>query len=90
MEVFTFENEDHTLGTLLQEELLLDPDVTFSGYIAPHPLEKVIKLKVQVKEVFDEDSGEKIPTKIPKEALLEAIERLKDKFDDINQMFTNQ
>ena len=43
---FLFKNENHTLGYLIQCELLNDPLVTFAGYINEHPLEKEIKIKV--------------------------------------------
>ena len=43
---FLFKNENHTLGYLLQCELLNDESVTFAGYINEHPLEKEIKVRV--------------------------------------------
>lgn len=42
----TFENEDHTIGYLLQQYLLKDPDIVYAGYINPHPLENKIKMKI--------------------------------------------
>lgn len=33
---FIFDNADHTLGNLLQKELLKDPNVVFAGYTKPH------------------------------------------------------
>ena len=43
-------NENHTLGYLLQDMLLSFTEndlVSFSGYMNPHPLQKVIILRVQ-------------------------------------------
>ena len=36
---FVFANSTHTIGNILQKELLRDPNVTFAGYSCPHPLE---------------------------------------------------
>ncbi|CAE7712000.1 rpb-11, partial [Symbiodinium sp. KB8] len=44
---FTLKREDHTLGNLLRTQLLRDPQVHFSGYLHPHPLDHDIILKVQ-------------------------------------------
>ena len=37
--LYTFHKEDHTLGNLLKQQLLKDPNVIFAGYKVPHPLE---------------------------------------------------
>ncbi|PAV63419.1 hypothetical protein WR25_08384 [Diploscapter pachys] len=47
--VFTINKEDHTLGNMLKNQLLKDPNVVFAGYKNPHPLEHKILLRVQVK-----------------------------------------
>eukprot|EP00241_Pyramimonas_parkeae_P008958 CAMPEP_0114252872 /NCGR_PEP_ID=MMETSP0058-20121206/16081_1 /TAXON_ID=36894 /ORGANISM="Pyramimonas parkeae, CCMP726" /LENGTH=106 /DNA_ID=CAMNT_0001366861 /DNA_START=45 /DNA_END=362 /DNA_ORIENTATION=+ len=44
---FVIEREDHTAGNLLRMELFRDPDVVFSGYRVPHPLDPRIWLQVQ-------------------------------------------
>mmetsp|Transcript_31112 Transcript_31112/g.67976 ORF Transcript_31112/g.67976 Transcript_31112/m.67976 type:complete len:117 (-) Transcript_31112:295-645(-) len=44
---FIIEREDHTAGNLLRMELHRDPNVLFSGYRVPHPLEHKIWLQVQ-------------------------------------------
>nr|UXY87000.1 DNA-directed RNA polymerase II complex subunit Rpb11 [Cryptomonas paramecium] len=43
---FRIKNEDHTIGNLIQKQLLKHPDVIFSGYKKFHPLEKYIFLKI--------------------------------------------
>ncbi|AEA39081.1 DNA-directed RNA polymerase II complex subunit Rpb11 (nucleomorph) [Cryptomonas paramecium] len=43
---FRIKNEDHTIGSLIQKQLLKHPDVIFSGYKKFHPLEKYIFLKI--------------------------------------------
>ncbi|CAB3404084.1 unnamed protein product [Caenorhabditis bovis] len=37
--IFTLNKEDHTLGNMLKNQLLRDPNVLFAGYKNPHPLE---------------------------------------------------
>jgi len=51
---FRLNREDHTLGNLIRERLLRDPDVIFAGYQVPHPLEHHVLIKVQAKR---EDGG---------------------------------
>lgn len=45
---FTFENQDHTLGNILQYELLRDPRVTFAAYRQEHPNTRKIYLRIDV------------------------------------------
>jgi DNA-directed RNA polymerase subunit L len=98
MEVFTFENEDHTLGVLLQQELLENRDVVFAGYIAEHPLEKVIKLKIQTKmdqmdqefpELLkkDAESENVVVPPSPREVLRDSINNLIEQLDDMKDFF---
>ncbi len=51
--LFTFDKEDHTLGTTLQSYLLKDSNVQFAGYIVEHPLEFNFKLKIITKNGYD-------------------------------------
>ena len=44
---FTVNKETHTVGNLLQMQLLRNKDVKFCGYQMPHPLEHSMHLKVQ-------------------------------------------
>ena len=53
-----YENKDDTLGCILREELLQNPNVTFAGYKVPHPLHKSVQVRVcsinePVKEIVD-------------------------------------
>ncbi|XP_033123324.1 DNA-directed RNA polymerase II subunit RPB11-a isoform X1 [Anneissia japonica] len=45
--IFTVNKEDHTLGNMLRQQLLKDPQVLFAGYKVPHPLEHKFVLRVQ-------------------------------------------
>ena len=48
---FKIQNQDHTLGNLLKDELMKDTkNVLFAGYKKPHPLEKHIEVKIQTIE----------------------------------------
>lgn len=42
--------EDHTLGNLLQIQLLYDSDVIYAGYKVPHPLEHDIIIRIESKK----------------------------------------
>lgn len=75
-EEFVFKNEDHTIGHLLQSELLNDKEVIFAGYILPDPLERIIKLRIETREID------------PKVALTNAIKRLTLKLDNLEELFS--
>ena len=44
---FVIENEDHTIGGLLQWMLLQDQRVEFAGYTVPHPTDHKIHVRIQ-------------------------------------------
>ena len=46
---FEFKDQDHTMGNLLQTELLNDPNVTFAAYNKPHPSDNKILIRVDTK-----------------------------------------
>ncbi|XP_025207569.1 DNA-directed RNA polymerase II subunit RPB11-like [Melanaphis sacchari] len=48
-EIFTINKEDHTLGNMIRNQLLKDPNVLFAGYKQPHPLEHKFEIRVQTK-----------------------------------------
>lgn len=74
--VYTFINDiPHTLGNLLQGELLNDSDIKFVGYSVPHPLENTMVLKINTTK------------KTPDKALEDAKKRLNTKFNDISILF---
>uniref|UniRef100_A0A673WBF0 RNA polymerase II subunit J n=1 Tax=Salmo trutta TaxID=8032 RepID=A0A673WBF0_SALTR len=45
--LFTLNKEDHTIGIIIRQQLLKDPQVLFAGYKVPHPLEHKIVIRVQ-------------------------------------------
>ena len=45
--IFTVNKEDHTLGNMIRQQLLKDPQVLFAGYKVPHPLENKFVLRLQ-------------------------------------------
>ncbi|MCE4619861.1 MAG: hypothetical protein F7C33_02435 [Desulfurococcales archaeon] len=63
--MFTFEGEDHTMGSLLQHYLQADERVDTAYYAKTHPLEE--KIAVYVKLATDAD---------PVEVLREALEKI--------------
>lgn len=48
--IIIIKKEDHTIGNLIQVELLKEKDIEFVGYKIPHPLEYNILLKIIVKK----------------------------------------
>ncbi|KAL0234720.1 hypothetical protein PCE1_001756 [Barthelona sp. PCE] len=55
-------NENHTVGNILTDELLKDPNVTFSSYLEPHPTSDHIVLKVICKSSFRNQSADSVVT----------------------------
>ncbi|XP_046831092.1 DNA-directed RNA polymerase II subunit RPB11 isoform X2 [Vespa crabro] len=45
--IFTVNKEDHTLGNMIRNQLLKDPQVLFAGYKVPHPLEHKFVIRIQ-------------------------------------------
>lgn len=43
---FIVQREDHTLGNILKDRVAKQPNVSFSGYRVPHPLEPLFELTV--------------------------------------------
>ena len=46
----TLKDEDDTIGFLLQQELLNDPNITYAGYSVPSFFERIAIIKFTVKE----------------------------------------
>jgi DNA-directed RNA polymerase subunit L len=44
--IFEFENEDHTMGEILNDCFQDHPKIVFSGISKPSPLERIIKIKI--------------------------------------------
>jgi len=76
---FTVEREDHTLGNCIRMSLLRDPDVLFSGYKMPHPLEHCIVVKIQTRK-----------TSTPYHAIDNALTDLIAEVDSIEVAFKEQ
>ena len=47
---FIFEDEDDTLGNLLQKYLFDDSNVDYVGYLIPHPMERKMNLRISLKK----------------------------------------
>lgn len=43
---FSFNNEDHTLGNLLRNQIVKNKNVEFCAYSVPHPSEPVCNVRV--------------------------------------------
>lgn len=50
-----FDNEDHTLGVLLRNELVNHPKTVFAGYKTPHPLFTQVELRLETVDVAAEE-----------------------------------
>jgi DNA-directed RNA polymerase subunit L len=68
--------EGHTLGGLLQHELLNDEYVEYAGYDVPHPLVDSMILYIRT-----------VGRKNPRRALKEALQRLKSKLTQFAETF---
>lgn len=60
--IFTVNKEDHTLGNMIRNQLLKDPNVLFAGYKLPHPLEHKFVIRIQTTSDYS-----------PQEAFMNAI-----------------
>ena len=74
---FTFNKEDHTVGNLVRMQLLLDSNVTFAGYMMPHPLENRFIMTVRT-------ASSNIK---PTEVLMNAVEDLSNECDYLTENF---
>jgi DNA-directed RNA polymerase subunit L len=68
---FIFAESTHTIGNLLQKELLRDPNVVFASYNCPHPLETKMIVSLIT-------SG-----KNPREVMTSTFNNLIDKLDEL-------
>lgn len=68
--------EGHTLGGLLQHELLNDEHVEYAGYDVPHPLLDSMILQIRT-----------VGRKTPRRALKEALRRLEGKLTHFAETF---
>lgn len=70
--VFELKGEKHTMCNVLREELWNDKSITVSSYNISHPI-------IGIPKFIIETDG----TKEPKQALKDALKRLKKKNDDL-------
>mmetsp|Transcript_14293 Transcript_14293/g.21604 ORF Transcript_14293/g.21604 Transcript_14293/m.21604 type:complete len:131 (+) Transcript_14293:19-411(+) len=73
--VYKIMKEDHTLGSMLTQELL-ENNAMFAGYINPHPFEHFINIRVQTDD-----------NKSPDELIIDSIASLKGKIQNIEEAF---
>nr|CCA27671.1 DNAdirected RNA polymerase II subunit J putative [Albugo laibachii Nc14] len=73
---FTILREDHTIGNLIRMQSLRDPNVTFSGYRHPHPLNHDIVVRIQTNDASS-----------PVEALANCLDDLSTVFDELVKKF---
>jgi len=71
---FVFLDATSTIGNILQKELLKDPNIVFSGYCCPHPLETQMIVSVIT-------SG-----KSPRETMTLAFNNLIAKLDELKTL----
>ncbi|GME80045.1 unnamed protein product [Ambrosiozyma monospora] len=74
-----FEREDHTLGNLLRQELINDPQVLFVAYKIEHPLFANFIMRLQTEEGYK-----------PRTALKNACTRLISKLNLLNEKFKRE
>ncbi|KAI9503632.1 DNA-directed RNA polymerase II core subunit [Coemansia spiralis] len=77
--LFKIQREDHTIANILRYKLLKHPQVLFSAYRAPHPLEYYVELKVQTTS-----------RTTPINVMLEAIQSLMLEYGNIRSAFDNE
>lgn len=73
---FTVQREDHTIGNVVRMQLHRDPNVLFSGYKLPHPLQYKVIIKVQTTSQSS-----------PMQAYNQAINDLDKELDHLKQVF---
>lgn len=72
----TVNEEDHTLGNILRQQLLRDKRTKFAGYRKPHPLFNLVEIKVQT-------NGQAEPWRLVQQACTD----LSDHINKIDQSF---
>ena len=77
---FIFEDEDDTLGNLLQKYLYDDANVEYIGYLIPHPMERKLKLRIALKkEKFTEKDCKTVINNILKK-IIKITNELKESY----------
>ena len=78
--IYSIPGEDHTLGNLMQQQLLLNPNVEFAGYSMKSPYALSVEIKIQTNK-------NTTPDKVLKKASIELQEILKALRNDFNKNF---
>lgn len=68
--------EGHTICTILQKELLKDPNIEIAGYDVPHPLLHSAILYIRTSK-----------GKRPREALIKALDRVRERLKEFIDVF---
>lgn len=77
---YIFNNEDDTLGNLLQVHLLNEKDIKYIGYAIPHPLDKKMVIRIALeKEKFTEIECSK--------KIIDCIQEIVAKLDKLRKEF---
>jgi DNA-directed RNA polymerase subunit L len=90
-QIFIFDNEDYTLGHMLQEELLTIKGVIYAGYIIEHPLENHLKVKISTESDLmetpilpsDDITGPEIMLDIAIKNLINRISNIEKEFNKV-------
>lgn len=75
--IYSIQGEDHTLGNLMQEQLLLNPNVEFAAYSMKSPYASSMEIKIQTNK-------NTTPNEVLKKALKELKEILRIMRKDFN------
>lgn len=84
---FTVQNEDHTLGNMLTDQLLQENGIRFAGYRIEHPTKDIIKIRVQSENSINQPS-ELVDKAITD--LLTKIEYLRDSFESAAKSYNDK
>jgi len=76
---FVLTKEDHTIGNVIQTELLENNNVIFSGYRIPHPLKPYLNIKIKTKS-----------NTTPQKELQNSITNLQKKIKTIKTLFKTE
>jgi len=75
---YIFKNGNSTIGNILQKELLRNKGTKIAGYNCPHPLETIMIFVLETKDYTN-----------PKELIVECINNLIEKLNEIELKFSN-
>ena len=67
--IYSIPGEDHTLGNLMQQQLLLNPNVEFVGYSMKSPYAPSMEIKIQTNKNTTPNNALKKATKELQEIL---------------------